>query len=149
MLDPAIEPDVAPELIDSVAAGAARVFAAIDARMGEVYFQPFVAGADGAVRPAGEAVVCAPQDVPVQPGDGVATGTGWGSYETLLRARIEGSLQAVDGAALPRAEQAFTLALPVFGSGGAPAADALQPVYLRNRVALTLAEQRQLRQKRD
>lgn len=124
-----------------------RVLVAIDARMGEVYWQAFERGADGAVRALAEAVVVAPDAVPVPQGlgDWVAVGTGWGSYEAELRARVAAEISAVDGAALPQAADAFTLTVPIFERRAAPAADALQPVYLRNRVALTLLEQQQRR----
>lgn len=128
---------------------AQRVLVAIDARMGEVYWQAFERGADGMATPLGEAVVAAPEAVPLpaSPGPWLAAGTGWGSYEAALRQRIGGTLMQLDGTLLPRAADAFALALPIFARGAAPAADAMQPIYLRNQVALTLMEQQQRRAK--
>lgn len=133
----------------AVAAGAERVLVAIDARMDEVYFQPFVRDGTGLAQPAGEAMVRLPQEVTVPAGQGrwTAVGTGWGQYEAVLRARVADDLIHLDGAALPQAADAFALALPVFECGEAPSADVLQPIYLRNRVALTLLEQQQKRAK--
>lgn len=127
--------------------GAQRVLAAIDARMGEVYWQAFERGADGAAHALAEAVVAAPGMVPVpqQAGAWVAAGTGWGSYEAELRQRIGAEIITVDGAALPQAADAFVLAVPIFERRAASVADALQPIYLRNQVALTLVQQRQRR----
>lgn len=129
------------------APGADPVLVAIDARMGEVYFQAFEQGAGGVVRALGQASVCAPSAVviPGGPARWQAVGTGWGTYPAELAAAVPGLLGRVDGEALPSATDALSRAAAVFERGAAPTADALQPVYLRNRVALTLLEQRQLR----
>jgi len=126
-----------------------RVLVAIDARMGEVYWQAFERGIDGLATPLSEAVVAAPETVPLPPGLGpwLAVGTGWGSYEAALRQRIGDTLGVVDGSALPRAADAFALTLPTFERGAAPDADAMQPIYLRNQVALTLMQQQERRAK--
>ena len=133
----------------AIAGGAGRVLAAIDARMEEVYFQAYVRDAGGLAQPLGEAVVCAPGEIAVPAGEGAwtAAGTGWGRYEAGMRERLPQAPERIDHAALPQAADAFALALPHFRRGDAPTADALQPVYLRNRVALTLLEQRQNRAK--
>ncbi|MES2683181.1 MAG: tRNA (adenosine(37)-N6)-threonylcarbamoyltransferase complex dimerization subunit type 1 TsaB [Pseudomonadota bacterium] len=129
------------------AASAGRVLVAIDARMGEVYCQPFERDALGLAQAVGEAVVAAPGLVPIPAprGPWLAAGTGWGAYEAALRERLGVEISAVDGAALPEAADAFALAVPVFERAQAQAADALQPIYLRNNVALTLLQQQQRR----
>ena len=129
------------------AGGAQRVLVAIDARMGEVYFQPFERDGSGTARALADAVVAAPDAVPrpVAAARWLAAGTGWGVYEAELRARLACEISAIDAAALPQAADAFALAVPVFEHGEAQAADALQPIYLRNNVALTLLQQRVLR----
>lgn len=131
----------------AIDAGAAQVLASIDARMNEVYFGAFARDASGLAQPLSRARVAAP-DAIREGGIGpwVAVGTGWGAYEMPMRAGVVGDLSWVDGTALPRAEQALKLALPVFASGAAISADALAPLYLRDKVALTLEEQVQLRQ---
>lgn len=129
--------------------GPASVLAAIDARMGEVYFQAFERDTTGLAQPLGLPAVCAPAAVPVPPhrASWQASGTGWGVYEAVLRTQVAGAISQIDGSALPRAADAFALALPIFKCGAAPVADALQPIYLRNNVALTLLQQQQLRSK--
>lgn len=131
------------------AGGAERVLAAIDARMGEVYFQSFERDADGLARASSDAVVAAPDAVPFLPQSGpwLAVGSAWTTYRVELSARLACEISAIDGAALPQAADAFALAVPIFQRGEAQAADALQPIYLRNRVALTLVEQQQRRAK--
>jgi tRNA threonylcarbamoyladenosine biosynthesis protein TsaB len=126
--------------------GAVQVLAAIDARMNEVYFGAFRRAEDGRVAAADAAVVCAPEAAPRSgPGHWAAAGSGWGTYESALRAATAATLEAVDGVALPAAEEALQIALPEFRAGHFFAADRLEPDYLRNKVALTLAEQGQLK----
>jgi tRNA threonylcarbamoyladenosine biosynthesis protein TsaB len=127
--------------------GAERVLAAIDARMDEVYFAAYVRDAAGLAVPQGEAQVCRPELVPPQAGRWQAAGTGWGRYEAVLREACGAELGGVDGQALPRAGDALSLALPGFLSGAAGDAGLLAPIYLRNRIALTLVEQAALRAK--
>lgn len=130
-------------------AGAARVLACIDARMNEVYVGAFEPDAEGLARARG-ALSVAPPDAIREDADGPwhAVGSGWATYESALRAGVRGQIARIDGTALPRAEHALRLALPKFASGEAISADALAPLYLRDKVALTLEEQAQLRASR-
>lgn len=128
--------------------GAERVLPCIDARMSEIYWGAYGRDAAGLASP-----LCADQVVPpgavdfsaLPGGDWSAVGTGWGTYADVLTPRLPHRLLSVDGAALPRARHALTLAQPVFASGAAGSADDLAPAYLRDRVALTLVEQQAAR----
>jgi len=132
----------------AIDAGAKRVLAAIDARMDEVYFAAYARADDGRPALIGEERVCAPQDVGAQAGEWTVVGTGW-RYEETLRAASGATLLSVDAAALPRAEAALRLATPEFAAGRTITAAQLVPRYLRNKVALTLVEQRALRATRN
>lgn len=126
--------------------GAERVIAAIDARMNEIYIGAFRRGTNGLAAAHARPAVLAPDRVDFHDAASWAgVGTGWGRYEAVLRPRIHTHVASIDGTALPRASSALELALPLFTSGAAASADALAPVYLRDKVALTLDEQRQLR----
>lgn len=129
-------------------AGAGRVIACIDARMNEVYLGAYERGADGLARLLQPEQVCPPAEVRV-PGaqDWAAVGSGWASYEIILKEALGPDISSIEATALPHAAQALTLALPRFAAGTALNADALTPVYLRDRVALTLLEQAELRRK--
>ncbi|MEC9363253.1 MAG: tRNA (adenosine(37)-N6)-threonylcarbamoyltransferase complex dimerization subunit type 1 TsaB [Pseudomonadota bacterium] len=123
--------------------GAQRVLAAIDARLDEVYFGVFSAGDDGLPRALQPETVCAPQAAPrLDAGPWHAVGSGWARYAEVLRGATGASLVEPDGEALPRASDALAIALPRLRAGEGGAADALAPAYLRNKVALTLEEQR-------
>lgn len=123
------------------AGGAERVLAAIDARMDEVYFAAFRRDADGQLQAEAEPRVCRPEAVPALAGAALAVGTGWGRHEAVMRTATGARLSGVDGEALPHAAAALALAVPEFRAGRAGDAAILAPIYLRNRVALTLVEQ--------
>jgi len=126
----------------AIRGGASRVLAAIDARMNEVYWGAYRATADGQPQPLLEERVCAPAEVPrAAAGEWTAVGTGWGSYGEALRAAAAVEPRQVVADALPHAEDILRLALPQFQAGQAISGDALLPLYLRNKVALTLLEQ--------
>lgn len=126
-------------------AGGERRIAAIDARMGEVYLGAFARDGDGLVALSEEGVV-KPDLATVPDGDGWhGAGTGFAAAEGALQARLQGRLVAVDAQALPHAADVVRLAALAFGRGEALAAERVEPAYLRNDVALTLAQQQALR----
>lgn len=128
--------------------GATQVLSVIDARMHEVYFGAFVKTQQGLAQALMPEGVSAPDAIPQPPqGTWVGVGTGWGAYPEMLKKIINVELVVTQGDALPRAIEALTLALPQFKAGHTISADELAPVYLRNKVALTLAEQADLRRR--
>jgi tRNA threonylcarbamoyladenosine biosynthesis protein TsaB len=68
-------------------------------------------------------------------------GTGWKAYGDAIRARLPSPPRWADGDRYPQARDVARLAAPLFAAGkGVPPEQAL-PVYLRDKVALTLEEQ--------
>ena len=117
-------------------AGHPRVLAAIDARMGEVYWGAFVAGNDGLVVADGPETVCPPEAVPLPPGtDWFGIGTGWGTYENVLHKRTGSAVVASDGEGFPRASAVARLAAVAVARGEVLPAEQALPVYLRDQVA--------------
>lgn len=116
-------------------ADAGPVLAAIDARMGEVYWAAYGRAANGEPEALGVEQVSAPERVAVS-GDAawVGVGSGWAAYEVQLRARLSGTLAGVDAAALPHAGDIARLAALDLAAGRAVGAEQAQPVYLRNQV---------------
>ena len=96
-----------------------RILAAIDARMGEVYLGAYLREGDG----------------------WIGVGTGYAAGGGGLRSRLGARLARVDADALPHAADVARLAAPMFARGEAIAPELVEPAYLRNNVALTLAEQ--------
>jgi tRNA threonylcarbamoyladenosine biosynthesis protein TsaB len=118
-----------------------RIVAAIDARMDEVYVGGFVRDADGLVRAIDTEVIVPPAaaSVPDHVVDGV--GSGFAALGGALVARFGDRLRHFDAGALPHAADLARLAVAAHARGDAIAADLLEPAYLRDKVALTLAEQ--------
>ena len=126
-------------------AGGHNVMAAIDARMGEVYVGTFYHRAGDVVALMPEDVA-KPEDVAVPEGSGwIAVGTGFAAADGALCLRFADQLARVDAQALPRAGHLARLAEAAFARGEALAPERVEPAYLRNNVALTLAEQQRLR----
>lgn len=118
-----------------------HILAAIDARMGEIYFGAFTRDGDGLVSACDAEVLCAPQDAPLPHLRSQGVGSGFSAVDGALVGRLGDSLAGFDAAALPRADHLARLAARAFDRGEAIAADNLEPAYLRDKVALTLAEQ--------
>jgi tRNA threonylcarbamoyladenosine biosynthesis protein TsaB len=122
-----------------------RILAAIDARMGEVYFAAFQREGDG-LRLLRPEAVAKPDAVVLPEGDGWrGVGTGFAAVDGALQLRLGSRLASVDAGALPHAADVARLAAVAFARGEAIAPERLEPAYLRDNVALTLAEQQALR----
>lgn len=119
---------------------AERVIACLDARMGEVYHAAYARmGAEWqAVREPG---LYRPQDVPAVEGeDWCGIGSGWLAYDEILNACYVGQVSQVTTQAFPHARDIAALAAARFAQGKAQPAAEAAPVYIRNKVALTMAE---------
>lgn len=148
-LDRPVVPVTSLAMLAQGAGDARRVLACIDARLDEVYFGSFERGSDGLVRPLRPAVVAAPSALRLnEPRSWAAVGSGWNTYEAPLRQALAAEIADMDGTALPRAADALLLALPEFRAGRTLSADAIAPIYLRDKVALNLQEQAALRRSR-
>jgi len=122
-----------------------RVVAAIDARMGEVYLGRFEVAGDE-VRALAEERVLRPELAELPQGEGWhAVGTGFAAAGGALAQRLGAALASVDAQALPRAADVARLGARALARGEAVAPERLEPAYLRDNVALTLAEQQALR----
>ena len=125
--------------------GRGDTLAAIDARMGEVYVGAFRREGEAVVA-LGPEVVCPPEQAPLpEPGEWQGIGTGFGAAEGALRQRFGTLINSVDANALPHAADVARLAAIAFERGEAVAPERAEPAYLRNQVALTMAEQQALR----
>lgn len=122
-----------------------HTIAAIDARMGEIYAASFRRAGDG-VAATGDEVVVAPAEFVLPAGTGWhGVGTGFAAADGVLQARWQDRLSWVDASALPHAADVARLGALAFARGEAVAPERVEPAYLRNNVALTIAEQQALR----
>jgi tRNA threonylcarbamoyladenosine biosynthesis protein TsaB len=118
--------------------GATEVLAVLDARMNEVYWAQYRYAA-GAWQAVCAPVLCAPEAVAPQAVDGLAAcGNGFAAYPEAFAGKDFASQAHAD--ILPHARELALLGVGALARGGAVAADAAQPLYLRNKVAYTSAE---------
>ncbi|GAB3363602.1 tRNA (adenosine(37)-N6)-threonylcarbamoyltransferase complex dimerization subunit type 1 TsaB [Lysobacter rhizosphaerae] len=122
-----------------------HVLAAIDARMGEVYAASFELRDGDAIALDAERVL--PPDAVILP---EATGwhgvgTGFAAQDGALAARARAHFAAIDATALPHAADVARLAALAYARGETVAPEFAEPAYLRDNVALTIAEQQALR----
>jgi tRNA threonylcarbamoyladenosine biosynthesis protein TsaB len=118
---------------------AERVLALLDARMGEVYSGFYERMGDGYVL-RGDIRVSAPADVilPSEPG-WVACGNGLSAYP-LLQERLQAAGRPGEAGVLPRASVVAALAAAKARCGEGIDAALAAPLYIRDKVAKTVAE---------
>lgn len=117
--------------------GATRVLAAIDARMGEVYWAEYQLDEKGVWHGEETEAVLKPEQVTGRlqqlSGEWVTVGTGWPAWPELGK---ECGLTLRDGdVLLPVAEDMLPLACQMLADGKTVAVEHAEPVYLRNNVA--------------
>jgi tRNA threonylcarbamoyladenosine biosynthesis protein TsaB len=138
-------PVVGVSTLESIAeqAGADRVLTVLDARMAEVYWAAY--RRDGAGwRAVSEPQLALPESVTVpEGGDWVGAGNGFAAaLGDLLRPRLSSQLLRIDDTLMPDAEAMAPLAARAFERGEGMDAALAAPIYLRDKVALTVDERR-------
>ncbi|WP_295439137.1 tRNA (adenosine(37)-N6)-threonylcarbamoyltransferase complex dimerization subunit type 1 TsaB [uncultured Thiodictyon sp.] len=115
--------------------GRRRLLAALDARMGEVYWGAYEVGVDGLAAARGAELVSAPGAVPVPAGEGwCGVGPGWERYCELLTRRVGAGLAQVSSDGVCEARDIALLAAAQARAGQLVPAELARPVYLRDRV---------------
>lgn len=123
----------------ALASGRQQVWVCLDARMNEVYGAAYAVSGDAAQQLM--APVCLPPAALPAPtfAGGWGIGDGFAAHGPLLCAG-KPDLEGVQADVYPTAAAVLRLALPGFARGLAVAAAAAQPLYVRDKVALTTAE---------
>jgi tRNA threonylcarbamoyladenosine biosynthesis protein TsaB len=118
------------------ATGGQRIIAALDARMGEVYWGAFEL-IGGKLTSQSAEVVSAPGQVPLVVGDQwQGIGSGWLTYGEVLMAHYTSQIGGVNADVFPHAQDVAQLAVDIWAAGGAVTAEQAIPVYLRDNVAV-------------
>lgn len=126
--------------------GAGDHYLCVDARMNEVYCAAYRVAPQGGLENVIAPCVVAPEKIPLPPpGAWRGCGSGFGVYAAALAQRLGAALVEAETAAVPQAEAVARLAAQRWRSGERPAAALLSPAYVRDKVALTVTEQAQLR----
>ncbi|HEY9145374.1 MAG TPA: tRNA (adenosine(37)-N6)-threonylcarbamoyltransferase complex dimerization subunit type 1 TsaB [Thiobacillus sp.] len=137
-------PVVGVSTLESIAeqAGADRVLTVLDARMAEVYWAAY--RRDGAGwRTVAEPQLALPESVVVPDGDSwIGAGNGFVALGDVLRPRLAARLVRIDDTLMPDAAAMAPLAARAFERGEGMDAALAAPVYLRDKVALTVDERR-------
>ncbi|MGH8679353.1 MAG: tRNA (adenosine(37)-N6)-threonylcarbamoyltransferase complex dimerization subunit type 1 TsaB [Burkholderiales bacterium] len=124
------------------AAGGERVIASLDARMGEIYFAAFQRQErtwQVLVAPS----LCRPGDAPALPDSGwIGCGSGFDRYREALSRRYAGQLAAVREDLYPHAREIAVLGRERLAAGQGVSAERAAPLYVREKVALKMHEQR-------
>ncbi|NJD33239.1 MAG: tRNA (adenosine(37)-N6)-threonylcarbamoyltransferase complex dimerization subunit type 1 TsaB [Betaproteobacteria bacterium] len=123
----------------ALASGECAVWACLDARMNEVYGAAYRVDGDSVAQLM--APVCLPPAVAPAPtfAGGWGVGDGFAAYGQVLHAR-KPDLIGLRADAFPTAAAVLRLAAPAFARGEAVQAALAQPIYVRDKVALTTAE---------
>ncbi|KGT95719.1 hypothetical protein NG99_02190 [Erwinia typographi] len=117
--------------------GATRVLAAIDARMGEVYWAEYQRDEQGRWQGEETEAVLTPEAAQARmaalTGEWATVGTGWKAWPQLVESA--GPELQVTEVELPCAEDMLPLAATAWAEGRAVAVEKAEPTYLRNTVA--------------
>ncbi|HWR76653.1 MAG TPA: tRNA (adenosine(37)-N6)-threonylcarbamoyltransferase complex dimerization subunit type 1 TsaB [Thiobacillus sp.] len=137
-------PVVGVSTLESIAeqTGAGQVLTVLDARMAEVYWAAYQR--DGAAwRAVSEPQLALPESVAVpKGGDWVGAGNGFAALGEALRPRLASQLVRIDDTLMPDAAAMAPLAAAAFARGEGRDAALAAPIYLRDKVALTVDERR-------
>jgi len=124
------------------ASRSAHVFAALDARMGEIYCAAYQANGQqfDVIAPP---QLCSSEQAPqLPPGNWRGAGSGFAAYPDRLAARYADRIRAVDPDLHPRAHEVAILGAHMLRAGLGTRPEDAHPLYLRDHVALTVAERR-------
>jgi tRNA threonylcarbamoyladenosine biosynthesis protein TsaB len=137
-------PVVGVSTLESIAeqAGVDKVLTLLDARMAEVYWAAYRREAGG-WHAVAEPRLALPESVHVPDGsDWVGAGNGFVALGEALRPRLAAQLIRIDDAIMPDAAAMAPLAVRALARGEGMDAALAAPVYLRDKVALTVDERR-------
>ena len=137
-------PVVGVSTLESIAeqAGAEQVLTVLDARMAEVYWAAYRRnGVDW--HTVSKPQLALPESVAVpEGGDWVGAGNGFVVLGNVLRPRLAARLARIDDTLMPDAAAMAPLAARAFERGEGQDAALAAPIYLRDKVALTVDERR-------
>ena len=119
------------------------ILAVIDARMGEIYAACYRRDGNGGLTALDDERIATADTLQLPEASAwQVVGSGWARYAPVLSRRLTGTLHSADGQCYPQAAHVAELAIAEFKAGRGQEPELALPVYLRDKVALTLAEQR-------
>jgi len=136
--------------LQSIAQGCYRehadkcVAVSVDARMDEVYYCEFELAANGLMQAICDEQIVAPEKIGCQV-DGVWAGSGAERYSDILQQTFSVERSRIRQSCLVQAIDLLSIGSVSVEHGKVQAAEFATPVYLRNKVALTIAERKMAR----
>lgn len=132
---PVIPVSTLAALAQSAAGQDNSILAAIDARMGEIYWGLFNTETENSVVAINEEKVSKPDEITISfDNTWHGVGSGWDTYGDILQSKLGGKLSTIDSDCFPRARHVLELAIKEFNRGNTVTAEQALPVYLRNKV---------------
>ena len=114
---------------------ASLVLSMLDARMQQVYFGGYALNEKGLMTEVISEEVIFPQDIIISEHDNwVGVGSGWDSYQDILKAKLEKKVANIYPKQTPHAQDILPLAMELFNQGQIITAENVLPVYLRDKV---------------
>jgi len=117
------------------------IYAALDARMGEVYWCEYQVKGNTLKAVSDESVTSVDKISTETGKNAIGVGHGWDTYGDELRELVQASDLIVQPNALPRAKEVAALAVELIQNGQTVSAENALPVYLRDNVAKKKAQQ--------
>jgi tRNA threonylcarbamoyladenosine biosynthesis protein TsaB len=111
------------------------VFAAIDARLAEIFWGVYQRNAYGVAELVGEEAVLPATEITFPARIGVGIGSAWSIYADRLTAKLGSYLQQIENIEFPQASVVAQLGVYGLQHQQAVTAEQAQPVYLRDKVA--------------
>ena len=119
------------------------ILTALDARIQEVYWGQYQVLDGKACLMSDERVILPEQIEPIREGRWTGVGSGWKTYGEVLNAKTKGCIEQVYADMTPSAEFVAQLAVYSYQQGHLLPPEQAQPIYLRDKVAETIAERQQ------
>jgi tRNA threonylcarbamoyladenosine biosynthesis protein TsaB len=118
------------------------VFAAMDARLGEIFWGVYQRDSQGFAQLIGQEAVTPASLVIVPELQGIGVGSAWSVYQNELQCRLGNRVSYFEAQHFPSARTVAKLGVQSFGQGLAVCAEYAMPVYLRDKVAKTELERK-------
>jgi tRNA threonylcarbamoyladenosine biosynthesis protein TsaB len=118
------------------------VFAAMDARLGEIFWGVYQRDSQGFAQLIGQEAVTPASLVIVPELQGIGVGSAWSVYQNELQCRLGNRVSYFEAQHLPSARTVAKLGVHGFEQGLAVGAEYAMPVYLRDKVAKTELERK-------
>lgn len=117
-----------------------RLLVATDARMGEIYCAHFTIDDSGLPQAVDAPSCIRPTELVTMPGDWFGAGSGFAVHGEALQARLGEQLCGSDPGLYARADEVARLGAFQTSAGKLQMPEMVSPLYVRNKVAFTLAE---------